>query len=80
MTMTDRELEIRFTYHPPRPGQVETYNDIRSAFRQMATFLNDTLPDSREKSLAFTKLEEAVMHANSSIARETTRLQDAASD
>lgn len=32
--------------------------------------LHDNLPDSREKSLAITKLEECVMWANKAIAKE----------
>jgi len=35
----------------------------------LAAYINENCPDSREKSLAFTKLEEAVMWANASIAR-----------
>lgn len=31
--------------------------------------IDGVTPDSREKSLALTKLEEVVMHANSAIAR-----------
>jgi hypothetical protein len=33
--------------------------------------LNELVPDSREKSLAITHLEEAVMWANAGIARES---------
>ena len=37
--------------------------------KEFAYLLNDLCPDSREKSLAMTKLEECVMWANASIAR-----------
>ena len=63
------ELDLRFTYHAPKPGQPEKYEDIRDRARKLASLFDAVCPDSREKSLAFTKLEEAVMWANASIAR-----------
>ena len=67
--MDAQEIQKRFTYHAPKDGQPEKYETIRSAARAFAMVLNDLCPDSREKSLAFTSLEEAVMWANASIAR-----------
>ena len=58
-----------FTYHPPKDGQFEKYEGIRATARGLAELINTYCPDSREKSLAITKLEEAVMWANASIAR-----------
>lgn len=66
----DKETIIRnFTYHPPKDGQPEKYNDLRNAARELAELINNKCPDSREKSLALTKLEESIMWANASIAR-----------
>lgn len=66
----DKETIIRnFTYHPPKDGQPERYNDLRDAARGLADLVNNMCPDSREKSLALTKLEESIMWANASIAR-----------
>jgi len=61
----------RFTYHPPRPelNQAARYESIREKGRQLALYLADQCPDSRELSKAITKLEEAIMWANSAIAR-----------
>lgn len=67
-TMTD-EIGIRFTYHSPERDQPERYDRIRKLARALATDIDGMCPDSREKSLALTKLEEAVMWANASIAR-----------
>ena len=67
--MTTEDLHNRFTYHAPQPKQQEKYEEIRATAREFAKLLNDQLPESREKSLAFTALEEAVMWANASIAR-----------
>lgn len=58
-----------FTYHPPHGNQAERYTSIRShAFLMAKTLLSDC-PESRELSIALTKLEEAVFWANASIAR-----------
>jgi hypothetical protein len=63
------EIEKRFTYHPPKDGQPELYQAIRDMAKMMATIIENTCPESREKSLAITNLEQAVMWANASIAR-----------
>lgn len=65
------DLENRFTYHSPSSDQVLVYEEIRNQAKWYATYLNSVLPDSREKSLAFTALEETVFWANASIARNT---------
>ena len=67
--MEIKTILSNFTYHPPKPGQPEKYNLIRDHARGLAMVLNDNCPDSREKSVAMTKLEECVMWANASIAR-----------
>ena len=63
------DIEKNFTYHPPKPGQPERYGVIRKEAKELATVIDKCCPDSRERSLAFTKLEEAVMWANAAIAR-----------
>ena len=65
----EEEIEKNFKYHEPKPGQVEKYNLLRNKFKELAYLVNDLCPNSRERALAMTKLEEAVMWANSSIAR-----------
>ena len=67
--MTKEEIENRFTYHAPKPGQPEIYQDIRTLAKELALEIDEVVPEGREKSLAFTKLEEAVMWANAGIAR-----------
>lgn len=63
------DLENRFTYHAPKPGQPEQYQMIRDEALHLAMTIGGACPDSRERALALTKLEEAVMWANASIAR-----------
>lgn len=62
-------LDHRFTYHPPTDGQPAMYQSIRGEALQLAKLIDVLAPESREKSLAITKLEEAVMWANAAIAR-----------
>lgn len=63
------DIDKRFTYHAPKPGQAEKYTRIRVWAKDLADAINAMCPDSREKSLALTALEESVMWANASIAR-----------
>lgn len=67
--MAPEELEARFTYHAPKPGQPERYQRLRDAARELAGMVDAECPESREKSLALTSIEQAVMWANASIAR-----------
>ena len=63
------DMEKRFTYHPPKPGQPEIYEELRVRAKMLAMFIDSNCPESREKALAITKLEEAVMWSNAGIAR-----------
>jgi hypothetical protein len=67
MSFTD--IENRFTYHAPHGTQTERYEKIRFQGKLLALRVESDCPDSRERSLALTKIEEAVMWANAAIAR-----------
>jgi hypothetical protein len=67
--VTDDELFTRFSYHAPKGDQAERYGRIRDLGRQFAELVDSECLESREKSLALTKVEEAVMWANAAIAR-----------
>lgn len=64
-----KKLHNIYTYHAPKGDQPERYEAIRAKARELAELIEENCPDSREKSLANTKLEETVMWANASIAR-----------
>lgn len=69
---SDTQIEQRlkaFTYHPPQSTQPGRYAQVRAVACELARLLNTLCPPSRELSLAQTKLEEAVMWGNASIAR-----------
>jgi len=63
------DLENRFTFHPAAEGQVAKYKLIRRFGLDFSANLDRWCPDSRELSLAITKIEEAVFWANAAIAR-----------
>lgn len=69
MTAAQDDMDKRFTYHPPKEGQPQRYNEIREVAKNLAYLICAETPKSREQSLAITKLEEAVMWANAAIAR-----------
>jgi hypothetical protein len=71
MSGIEQELVTRFKYHPPKPEQVRKYEGIREVGLSFARLIVDFVPDCRERALALTKLEEAIMHANAGIARRT---------
>lgn len=64
-----KQIENRFTYHPPLPDQPERYKKIRDKAKEFAYLLANECPTSRELSTALTKLDEVVMFANAAIAR-----------
>jgi len=62
-------LENNFTYHAPNLDQIPRYELIRAEAKKFALVLMKNCPSSRELSLALTDVENAVMWANASIAR-----------
>lgn len=69
--MEGNEINVRFTHHVPVNDQPQKYEEIREMAKQFAVSINALCPDSREKSLAITNLEQAVMWANAAIARRS---------
>lgn len=64
------DIHNRFVYHKPADDLVAAKHDgVRNMCADLAHMLNDMLPESREKSLAITHLEEVMMWANAAIAR-----------
>lgn len=63
-----QDIENRFSYHPPKGDQQERYGKVTEAYKQLALAVADLTPESREQSIALTKLWESRMAANGSIA------------
>ena len=63
------DLDNRFTYHAPKPGQSEKYEALRAKAKELAYLIVELTPRSREQSLAITNLESCIFNANAAIAR-----------
>lgn len=64
-----KQIENNFKYHAPKRDQIHRYEMLRNEAKGLAHLIDVVCPNSREKSLAITKLEEVIMWANASIAR-----------
>jgi hypothetical protein len=64
------DIVHRFAFHAATTKEkADAHGSIRARIGDVAHALNDELPEGREKSLAITKLEEAMFWANAAIAR-----------
>jgi hypothetical protein len=69
--ITKADVATRFDFHPATPVTGPQHEHTRNEYRRVAETMQRTLPESREKSLAFTALEESLFWANAAIARNT---------
>lgn len=67
--MDTKEIENRILFHPATPEQQDKYQELRRCVLELANAFNAICPESREKSLAITNLEQAQFWANAAIAR-----------
>jgi hypothetical protein len=65
----DPEISHRFGYHKPDDLKVKKHENVRDECEATAQAFQQYLPDGREKTLALTKIEEAMFWANAAIAR-----------
>lgn len=63
------DLVKRFRFHKATEATGAQHATVRLKCFELATELNELLPESREKSLAITHLEEVMFWANAAIAR-----------
>lgn len=67
--MDYKDIEKRFNHHDFDEDKKIRSLNIRNAVKQLVYIIVNVCPEGREKSLSLTRLEEAVMWANASIAR-----------
>lgn len=68
--MDPADLATRFRYHPAdTEAKRGAHEEVRAVCHDTAKSINALVPEGREKSLAVTKLEEAMMWANAGLAR-----------
>lgn len=64
------ELNLRFAFHPADTDEKRIGHEaVRRNCMNLAQWLDANVPDSREKSLAITHLEEVMFWSNAAIAR-----------
>ncbi len=63
------ELGTRFGEHELDPDRAAKTRRIRSACMDLALVIDETAPDSREKSDSLTNLDYVMYQANAAIAR-----------
>jgi hypothetical protein len=59
-----------YTYHRPPAEIVPVFQAIRDTAKCLAMLIDESCPDTRERSIAHTHIETAVMWANAAIARQ----------
>lgn len=59
---------VALSYHPLTEGRAEIHEQLRAAAKEFAGVLDDLCPPSREHSLAFTAVQDALMWANAAVA------------
>lgn len=68
--LSEADLDRRFNFHPADTGDKQyAHTQVRTGCKALAKFLNTEVPDGREKSIVFTKLEEVMYWANAGVAR-----------
>ena len=69
-TVAKRIVAIRFDHHAPNITRAAQHERMRAAFKRAVNYVLAHAPDTRERALAVTKLEEAMFWANACIARQ----------
>lgn len=65
------DIDNRFDFHPATTAEKRgEHGSVREACKLLGHFIDENVPPGREKSLALTKLEEAMFWANAAIARQ----------
>ena len=68
-TMSNIEIEARHAYHQPKTEETaQLHEAVRDKTKELALWLDQNLPQSREKTMALTKVQEAMWAANAAVA------------
>ncbi len=69
MNPAKERIENNFGFHPADEVAADKHDFVRDECKKLAYKLEEELPDSREKALAMTKLEEVMLWGNAAVAR-----------
>lgn len=74
--MHSDDLANRFAFHAATTEEKrDAHTSVRQNCRALADFLNEKLPEGREKSLAITHLEEVMFWGNAALARQNPQAE-----
>lgn len=76
LTMLEDDLRNRFAFHPGTADTIPKHERVRDLCLALSLELNALVPDSREKSLAMTHLEDVMYQANAGIARHQAPVEE----
>lgn len=62
------DVEQRFSFHPATPVTGPVHDAVRLHHRELAEWIEQEIPDSRERSLALTSLQTSMMWCNAAVA------------
>ena len=66
--MTPEKIKDTFRYHSPGPEAQKTHEAIRERITETALAVANLIPESRERSLFITHMQQAQMMANAAVA------------
>ncbi len=69
MSISQADIQSRFTYHPPKGDAADRHEAIREGCKQLALLIVELVPGSREQSGSIHHLDLCMMEANAGIAR-----------
>lgn len=78
--LSEQEIQNRFGFHKATiegpNATTPKHRDIRLMFLELVNWLEETLPDGRAKSVAFTELETASMWSHKALAETAPLLEE----
>ena len=71
--MTPEKIRNTFRYHSPGPDNQKTHESIRELLTKTTLAVAGMIPESRERSLFITNMQQAQMMANAAVAIHSNR-------
>ena len=66
--MTSEKIRDTFRYHSPNPASQKKHEAIRGILTEATLAVAEMIPESRERSLFITHMQQAQMMANAAVA------------
>ena len=66
--MTEEQIRNTFQYHSPNPESIKVHEAIRELITETTVMIAALIPESRERSLFITHMQQGQMMANAAVA------------